>query len=153
MIESVAILCGGGPAPGINSVISSVALVFLRSGYRVYGIHEGYKGLFSETPHFVEIDFKFADSIHNHGGSALKMSRHKPKDDEFNTNFFLEHNVCLLVTIGGDDTASTANRISKFLIKNNISIQNIHVPKTIDNDLPLPNGNPTLAISRPSRKE
>jgi 6-phosphofructokinase 1 len=144
MTESVAILCGGGPAPGINSVISSVALVFLRSGYKVFGINEGYKGLFSEEPNFVEIDFKFADSIHNQGGSALKMSRHKPKDDEFNTSFFQIHNVQLLVTIGGDDTASTANRISKFLIKEGINIQNIHVPKTIDNDLPLPNGNPTF---------
>ena len=45
MKESVAILCGGGPAPGINSVISSVAMVFLKSGYKVLGIHEGYKGL------------------------------------------------------------------------------------------------------------
>jgi 6-phosphofructokinase 1 len=144
MKDSVAILCGGGPAPGINSVISSVALVFLKSGYRVIGIHEGYKGLFAENPKIQEIDFHFADDIHKRGGSALQMSRHKPKDSEFNTRFFTENNVQLLVTIGGDDTASTANRISKFLIENEISIQNIHVPKTIDNDLPLPEDTPTF---------
>ncbi len=144
MKDSVAILCGGGPAPGINSVISSVALVFLKSGYRVIGIHEGYKGLFAENPKIQEIDFHFADDIHKRGGSALQMSRHKPKDGEFNTRFFTENNVQLLVTIGGDDTASTANRISKFLIENEISIQNIHVPKTIDNDLPLPEDTPTF---------
>jgi 6-phosphofructokinase 1 len=144
MKDSVAILCGGGPAPGINSVISSVALVFLRSGYRVLGIHEGYKGLFSKNTDFTDIDFSFADAIHNQGGSALKMSRHKPKYEEFNTKFFIDKNVKLLVTIGGDDTASTANRISKFLREHDISIQNIHVPKTIDNDLPLPEGTPTF---------
>jgi len=144
MKESVAILCGGGPAPGINSVISSVALVFLRSGYRVLGVHDGYKGLFSNNNQFTDIDFSFADAIHNQGGSALKMSRHKPKDEEFNTKFFVDNNIQLLVTIGGDDTASTANRISKFLRENDVSIQNIHVPKTIDNDLPLPEGNPTF---------
>jgi len=144
MKDSVAILCGGGPAPGINSVISSVALVFLKSGYRVIGIHEGYKGLFAENPKIQEIDFHFADDIHKRGGSALQMSRHKPKDAEFNTRFFTENNVQLLVTIGGDDTASTANRITKFLIENDISIQNIHVPKTIDNDLPLPEDTPTF---------
>jgi 6-phosphofructokinase 1 len=144
MKDSVAILCGGGPAPGINSVISSVALVFLKSGYRVIGIHEGYKGLFAENPKIQEIDFHFADDIHKRGGSALQMSRHKPKDSEFNTRFFTENNVQLLVTIGGDDTASTANRISKFLIEHEISIQNIHVPKTIDNDLPLPEDTPTF---------
>ncbi len=144
MKESVAIICGGGPAPGINSVISSVALVFLRSGFKVLGVNEGYKGLFSENPDVVDIDFKFADSIHNQGGSALQMSRHKPKDEEFTTKFFLDNNVQLLVTIGGDDTASTANRVSKFLRENDVSIQNIHVPKTIDNDLPLPEGTPTF---------
>ncbi len=144
MKDSVAILCGGGPAPGINSVISSVALVFLRSGYRVLGVHEGYKGLFSKNTDFTDIDFSFADAIHNHGGSALKMSRHKPKYEEFNTKFFIDKNVKLLVTIGGDDTASTANRISKFMREHDVRIQNIHVPKTIDNDLPLPEGTPTF---------
>jgi len=46
--------------------------------------------------------------------------------------------------VGGDDTASTANRIAKFLEEKNYSIKNIHVPKTIDNDLPLPAGSPTF---------
>jgi 6-phosphofructokinase 1 len=144
MKQSIALLCGGGPAPGINSVISSVAKAFLYGGYRVLGIHEGYKGLFSDNPDFVEIDFNLADDIHKRGGSALIMSRFKPKDSEFNTNFFVKHNVKLLVTIGGDDTASTANRISKYLSENNVPIQNIHVPKTIDNDLPLPGDTPTF---------
>ncbi len=144
MKDTIAILCGGGPAPGINSVISSVSMAFLDSGYRVLGIHGGYKGLLSAEPDVQEIDFKFADDIHRRGGSALKMSRFKPKDSEFSTRFFLDYNVKLLVTIGGDDTASTANRISKFLRKNNVNIQNIHVPKTIDNDLPLPDNTPTF---------
>jgi 6-phosphofructokinase 1 len=72
------------------------------------------------------------------------MSRHKPTDSEFNTDFFIRNNVKLLITIGGDDTASTANRISKYLKENQVDIQNIHVPKTIDNDLPLPEGIPTF---------
>ncbi|GAB4319765.1 MAG: diphosphate--fructose-6-phosphate 1-phosphotransferase [Bacteroidales bacterium] len=144
MKKSIAILAGGGPAPGINTVIASVAKVFLKEGYRVIGIHEGYKGLFSFRPDLVEFDFTLCDKIMNVGGSMLKMSRYKPKDDEFRTDFFVNNNVRLLVTIGGDDTASTANRIAKFLSDNNISIQNIHVPKTIDNDLPLPEGNPTF---------
>ncbi len=144
MKDTVAILCGGGPAPGINSVISSVALVFLKSGYRVLGIHDGYQGLFLENRKTEEIDFTFADAIHKRGGSALKMSRYKPADDEFDTKFFIENNIKLLVTIGGDDTASTANRLSKYLRNHNVNIQNIHVPKTIDNDLPLPEDTPTF---------
>lgn len=144
MKKSIVILCGGGPAPGINTVISSVAKIFLKDGYRVIGLHEGYKNLFSEKPLMQDIDFQFADEIYKSGGSALQMSRYKPKDSEFKTDFFVNNNVKLLVTIGGDDTASTANRVSKFLAKNNVKIQNIHVPKTIDNDLPLPEGTPTF---------
>ncbi|NLN96493.1 MAG: 6-phosphofructokinase [Bacteroidales bacterium] len=144
MIESIAILCGGGPAPGINTVIGTVAKVFLKNGYRVLGLHSGFKMLFTPAPKIQEIDFPMADKIYNQGGSALEMSRYKPADTEFNVDFFVKNNVKLLVTIGGDDTASTANRIAQFLGKQNINIRNIHVPKTIDNDLPLPEGQPTF---------
>ena len=144
MNPSIVILAGGGPAPGINTVISTIAKTFLNDNYRVIGLHEGYKNLFKPNPKCVEMDFRFADLIQRMGGSALQMSRYKPKDEEFNTDFFVNNNVKLLVTIGGDDTASTANRISKFLAANNVKIQNIHVPKTIDNDLPLPEGTPTF---------
>nr|WKN34543.1 6-phosphofructokinase [Tunicatimonas sp. TK19036] len=146
MKPAVAIICGGGPAPGINTVISTVAKIFLKDGYRVLGIHEGYQGLFSEDPDVKEFDFDHADRIFSRGGSTLIMSRFKPKDEDFNTRIFSKENIQLLVTIGGDDTASTANRVTKFLASKNIIIANIHVPKTIDNDLPLPDRNPTFGF-------
>lgn len=144
--KSILILCGGGPAPGINSVISTVAKVFLKDGYRVIGLHEGFKGLFNEKPELKEFDFFHADRIFSRGGSTLIMSRFKPKEEKLNTSIFKDYNVKLLVTIGGDDTASTANRITEYLQKENIYISNIHVPKTIDNDLPLPDRNPTFGF-------
>ena len=144
MKDAVAILCAGGPAPGINTVISSVTKIFLRNGYNVLGLNGGYRSLFSEEPAFEYLDFEYADQIYSRGGSALKMSRYKPKDEEFSVDFFRKYNVKLLVTIGGDDTASTANRLAKFLANNKLDVKNIHVPKTIDNDLPLPNGIPTF---------
>ena len=147
MQKSVAILCAGGPAPGINTVISTIAKVFLKDGYRIIGIHEGYRDLFNGKAETVNINFHYADRIFPRGGSTLRMSRYKPKDEEFKADFFLENNVKLLVTIGGDDTASTSNRLAKFLEKSNIEIQNIHVPKTIDNDLPLPDMMPTFGFN------
>ncbi|WP_166963820.1 6-phosphofructokinase [Yeosuana marina] len=144
--KSVLILCGGGPAPGINSVISTVAKVFLKDDYRVIGIHEGFKGLFSEEPELKEFDFFHADRIFSRGGSTLIMSRFKPSNEALNTSIFKDNNVKLLVTIGGDDTASSANRITQYLRKEDIVISNIHVPKTIDNDLPLPDRNPTFGF-------
>ncbi|MBQ5784151.1 MAG: 6-phosphofructokinase, partial [Bacteroidales bacterium] len=148
MKKSIVILTGGGPAPGMNTVVGSIAKTFLAKDYRVLGLHGGYKGLFSPDPNFCELDFICADSIFNRGGSYLMMSRYKPTEEDFNVNFnldfFKSNNIQLLVTVGGDDTASTANRIAKFLAAKNYPIANIHVPKTIDNDLPLPENIPTF---------
>ena len=142
--KSVAILCSGGPAPGINTVVCSIAKVFLKDNYRVIGLNYGTKTLFTDNPDTVEIDFEMADQYFNRGGSFLKMSRYKPKDTEFKPDFFINNNVELLVTVGGDDTASTANRITKYLNRQDLPVRNIHVPKTIDNDLPLPDRLPTF---------
>jgi len=144
--NTVAIVCSGGPAPGINSVISSIAKSFLKDNWRVIGFNQGTKTVFTDTPDTVEFDFDYADYIYNRGGSVLSMSRHKPKDSDFNTDFFKKNNVKLLVTIGGDDTACTANRIAKYLNEQKIDVKNIHVPKTIDNDLPLPDRLPTFGF-------
>ena len=151
MKDSIIILCGGGPAPGMNSVSMSVAKTFLSKGYRVLGLHGGYSGLFSKNARVEELDFFKADRYFNVGGSYLQMSRFKPTDKDFEENFnldlFKDNNIKLLVTIGGDDTASTANRISKFLAAKNDPSANIHCPKTIDNDLPLPNNAPTFGYN------
>ncbi|MBN2698062.1 MAG: 6-phosphofructokinase [Bacteroidales bacterium] len=144
MKDAVAILCAGGPAPGINTVISSVTKIFINNGFNVLGINGGYRSLFSDEPTFEYLDFEYADQIYSRGGSALKMSRYKPKDEEFKVDFFRKYNVKLLVTIGGDDTASTANRLTKYLAREKLDVRSIHVPKTIDNDLPLPEGTPTF---------
>ncbi|MBR6247138.1 MAG: 6-phosphofructokinase, partial [Bacteroidales bacterium] len=151
MKDSIIILCGGGPAPGMNTVVCSVAKTFLSNGYRVIGLHGGYSGLFSKTPRTEDIDFFKADAYFNRGGSYLQMSRFKPTDKDFEENFnlslFQDNNIKLLVTVGGDDTASTANRIAKFLEAKRYPIRNIHVPKTIDNDLPLPCNTPTFGFN------
>ena len=151
MKDAVIILCGGGPAPGMNSVSMSVAKTFITKGFRVIGLHGGYSGLFSKNARTEDLTFAIADRYFNRGGSYLEMSRFKPTDKDFEENFnldlFKDNNIKLLVTIGGDDTASTANRISKFLAAKGYPIANIHCPKTIDNDLPLPGNAPTFGYN------
>ncbi|MFA6712839.1 MAG: 6-phosphofructokinase [Bacteroidales bacterium] len=151
MKDSIIILTGGGPAPGMNTVVGSITKAFLAQGYRVLGLHGGYQGLFSPTPSYCELDFEMADSIFNRGGSFLMMSRYKPNEKDYEENFnlklFEDNNIKLLVTVGGDDTASTANKIAQFMKVKNYPIQNIHVPKTIDNDLPLPLNTPTFGYN------
>ena len=151
MKDAVIILCGGGPAPGMNSVSMSVAKTFITKGFRVIGLHGGYSGLFCKNARTEDLTFAIADRYFNRGGSYLEMSRFKPTDADFENNFnldlFKDNNIKLLVTIGGDDTASTANRISKFLAAKGYPIANIHCPKTIDNDLPLPANAPTFGYN------
>lgn len=145
-MRTIAILCGGGPAPGINTVVATVTKVFLKAGFRVLGIHEGYKGLLKENPEIEELTVEKADQMFTRGGSVIRMSRFKPRDTDFNADLFIRYGIELLVTVGGDDTASTANRLTKFLSDRRIQVRNIHVPKTIDNDLPLPEGVPTFGF-------
>lgn len=146
MQKSIVIICGGGPAPGINNVISTTARVFLKNGFRVLGVHDGFLGLLSNAPDAVDIDFEFADRVFGTGGSALRMSRFKPSDDDFKSDFFNRNNIKLLVSIGGDDTASSAARLADYLHNQSVEVKSIHVPKTIDNDLPLPSGIPTFGF-------
>ena len=155
-MKSIAILTGGGPAPGMNTVVASVAKTFLRDGYRVIGLHGGYSALFTEKPRMQDMDFLTADEIFNKGGSILKMSRFKPTaedfEERFNLKLFTENEIKLLVTVGGDDTASTANRIAKFLADKHYPIANIHVPKTIDNDCRCLTAAPPLATTAQRRR-
>ena len=55
-MDAIAILTGGGPAPGMNTVVGSVAKTFLEKGYRVLGLHCGYSSLFTKNPRITEID-------------------------------------------------------------------------------------------------
>ena len=90
MKEAIAILTGGGPAPGMNTVVGSVAKTFLAKGYRVIGLHYGYSGLFNPNPRYEDLDMFRVDYIFNQGGSYLTMSRFKPTDEDFEKNFNLD---------------------------------------------------------------
>ena len=47
-MDAIAILTGGGPAPGMTTVVGSVAKTILQKGYRVLGLHGGYSALFDD---------------------------------------------------------------------------------------------------------
>jgi 6-phosphofructokinase 1 len=83
--------------------------------------------------------------IHSQGGSILRTSRANPTRSPEATarvvNTLRERDVAYLVTIGGDDTAFSAATVAN---QANGALRVAHVPKTIDNDLPLPGGMPTF---------
>ncbi|MDZ7261512.1 MAG: diphosphate--fructose-6-phosphate 1-phosphotransferase [candidate division KSB1 bacterium] len=145
---ALGILVGGGPAPGINGVISAATIEAIESGLRVIGIHDGYKWLAKGNTDYVrELFIKDVSRIHFTGGSILRTSRVNPtksKEGLKNTVEALKKlGIRYLVSIGGDDTAFAASQIARY---SNNEIKIAHVPKTIDNDLPLPGNIPTFGF-------
>jgi 6-phosphofructokinase 1 len=140
------ILVGGGPAPGINGVIKGAVTAATRRGGKVIGIMDGFKWIMEgRTDRVVPLDADAVEGIHLLGGSILHTARANPtKKKETLQNCVesieklgLDH----LITIGGDDTATSAARVAAEAGR---SVTVAHVPKTIDNDLPLPVGVPTF---------
>lgn len=138
--KTLAIMCGGGPAPGLNGVISAAAIEAINRGMRVLGVYDGFQWLAQgDTSHVEELTINYVSRIHFQGGSVLRTSRENPTKDpkkmENVVNSLLELGVDYLITIGGDDTALSSREVEKAA---NGKIKVAHVPKTIDNDLPLP---------------
>ncbi len=148
MGEKLAVVIGGGPAPGINGVISAVTFEAVKQGLDVIGIYDGFKWLGKgDATQVRNLGNDEISRIHMRGGSILRTSRDNPtKSPEKMANVVKALNqlgVRYLVTIGGDDTAFTATRVEQ---EAGGKIAVCHVPKTIDNDLPLPYGVPTFGF-------
>jgi 6-phosphofructokinase 1 len=146
--KKLAILVGGGPAPGINSVIGAATIRAAVEGIEVLGIRDGFKwimqGNISEVK---ELNIHNVSRIHFRGGSHIGISRSNPTKDkkhlENTVTSLLRLNVDKLITIGGDDTAFSALKVNEMAAGR---IRVVHVPKTIDNDLDLPHGIPTFGF-------
>ncbi len=148
MAGKLAVVVGGGPAPGINGVISAVTFEAFKQGLEVIGIYDGFKWLSKgDTSQIRKLHPDEISRIHMRGGSIIRTSRENPtKDPAKMANVIkalTELGVKYLVTIGGDDTAYTATQVEK-AAGGKIAV--CHVPKTIDNDLPLPHGVPTFGF-------
>jgi ATP-dependent phosphofructokinase / diphosphate-dependent phosphofructokinase len=144
----VGILASGGPAPGINGVISAATIESINHGWNVIGILDGFKHLAQgDTTHVIPLTIHDVSRIHLSGGSILRTSRDNPTKDSRQIKNVVESLLKLgidkLITIGGDDTAYTASIVSS---QTNGKIHIVHVPKTIDNDLPLPENKSTFGF-------
>ncbi len=140
--KNLAVLVGGGPAPGVNSVIGAATIRASLEGVNVIGIRDGFKWIMrGDISHVHNLTIDETSRIHFRGGSYIGISRENPTKDkkllENTVTSLLRLNVDKLITIGGDDTAYSALCLEK-LANGRITVA--HVPKTIDNDLDLPHG-------------
>ena len=142
------ILCGGGPAPGMNGVIEAATQRAVQRGHRVLGALDGFEWLMQgDVDHVVELTPDAVEGIVLRGGSILHTARanptKKPEHLAACVKALGELGVDHLITIGGDDTAFSARRVAE-AASGRLTVA--HVPKTIDNDLPLPAGIPTFGF-------
>ena len=138
--NNLAILVGGGPAPGINSVIGAATIRARLEGLGVVGIRDGFEWLMQgDIDHVVPLTIENVSRIHFRGGSYLGIARANPTTSEAlldkTLQSLLRLDVSQLITIGGDDTAFSAMKLEQ---RAKGALRVVHVPKTIDNDLHLP---------------
>jgi 6-phosphofructokinase 1 len=146
--KRLGILVGGGPAPGINAVISAATIEALNQGFEVIGIRDGFKHLVRrDRAGLLPLTIEDVSRVHLLGGSMLGTSRENPTTSAEATRAVIETlqqaGITHLVTIGGDDTALSLRHVSEHSTG---VIHSVHVPKTIDNDLPLPPHVPTFGF-------
>jgi 6-phosphofructokinase 1 len=138
--KKLAILVGGGPAPGINSVIGAATIRAALEGMDVIGVRDGFSGLMhGDIEHVMPLTIDVVSRIHFRGGSHIGISRANPTSDPKHLEnvviSLLRLDVTDLLTIGGDDTAYSSMKLDERAAGR---LHVVHVPKTIDNDLDLP---------------
>ncbi len=141
--KKIAVLTGGGDAPGLNAVIYTLTKTcILKYGYELIGYKFGYRGLYKND--FMPLTLENTTGILHRGGSILYSSN---KDNLFDYKV-IENGVAVkkdvsdvavqnlkdegvdcLAILGGDGTLTSARDFYK------IGVNVIGIPKTIDNDL------------------
>ena len=152
-IKKIAIMTGGGDAPGLNAVVRAATLTAINKyGLEVVGIKNGYRGLFLGESQMIPLNEDNVAEIIGKGGTVLYNSN---KDNLFkypkrnkngfvrdeNGNIVYENHsqtavdnlkktgIDALVIVGGDGTLTSGRDYSR------MGVKVIGVPKTIDNDL------------------
>ncbi|GAB5443677.1 MAG: 6-phosphofructokinase [Fuerstiella sp.] len=160
-IKKVALLFSGGPAPAANAVISTCAISCINHGIEVVGIKHGYSSLIDysedrplqEGKDYIELKEVMLRRTRSKQGIIIGTARTNPgkfvnapadmQDSEKTAPLKRTYEalcslgVDALVSIGGDDTLKTANKLKVYqesLPEGSHRIPVVHVPKTIDND-------------------
>ncbi len=130
--KQIAIITGGGDAPGLNAVIKGIVVQAKVLGYDVLGFKHGWRGLIEDSL-YGKLDLDQVENIHMTGGTILGSSRVNPYKIKGGEKIIIKslakNNCDYLIAIGGDDTLGVAKRLF------DAGVKVVGVPKTIDNDL------------------
>ena len=153
-MRKVALLTAGGFAPCLSAAVGGLINRYsqLVPEVDIIGYRHGYQGLLARD--FLDVTPAVrarAALLHEFGGSPLGNSRVKLTNTkdlvkrgliqegenplEVAANRLVEDGVDVLHTIGGDDTATTAADLARYLKENGYDLTVVGLPKTIDNDI------------------
>ncbi len=130
----------------MNSVICAATIEAINSGWEVFGIEDGFRDIMKgDTSGVRPLTVEDVSRIHLTGGSMLYTARANPTKDPEDlrrtVDSLKKFEIDGLLTIGGDDTGFSASIVAEHAKG---ALRVVHVPKTIDNDLPLPGDTPTF---------
>lgn len=132
MVKKIAVLTSGGDAPGMNAAIRGVVRAALSEGIEVYGVQDGYYGLYHDQ--LIKLERRSVSDVINRGGTFLGSARFPEfKDPEVRkkaVETLKKYEIDGLVVIGGDGSYMGAK-----LLTEEHGIACIGLPGTIDNDV------------------
>ncbi|OOF70986.1 6-phosphofructokinase [Rodentibacter caecimuris] len=132
MIKKIAVLTSGGDAPGMNAAIRGVVRAALGKGLDVYGIYDGYYGLYHNK--IKQLNRYSVSDIINRGGTFLGSARFpdfkKPEVRAKCAEILRSHGIEALIVIGGDGSYMGAK-----LLTEEHGFPCVGIPGTIDNDV------------------
>ena len=147
------IICGGGPAPGLNDVISASTIYARRLKWTVLAFHDGFLHLSSGDvsrvrENMIELTEESVSSISRTAGSIIRTDRFDPTRSPrkvANTLKMLSIlHVRYIIIIGGNDKITCGHLITQGVDPKDMSV--VVVPKTINNDVSIPDGFPTFGF-------
>jgi ATP-dependent phosphofructokinase / diphosphate-dependent phosphofructokinase len=132
LVQRIAVLTGGGDAPGLNAAIRAVVRRGEERGLQVIGVRDGWRGLIEEDT--FPLTRQAISGILPKGGTILGTSRTNPlkvpQGLERIKATLAGQRIDALIAIGGDDTLGAALHVSR------TGVAVVGVPKTMDNDVP-----------------
>ncbi len=126
----IGILTSGGDSPGMNSIIYNITKECTKNNYHIYGIYNGYKGLYLNQ--IKKLNINKLEYIKNKGGTILNSSRFPElKNYEIRKKIIknIKKIIDILIIVGGEGTYIGAKKL------NDMNLPCITIPGTIDNDI------------------
>ena len=127
----IAVLTGGGVAPGMNAAVRAVAQKAFSLGWEVLGVENSYDGLLEGR--LSPIDRSRLGGLMHRGGTFLGTGRSKdvrePEGQERAVERLSEAGVEGLVIVGGGGSLTSAKALGE------AGVEAVGIPATIDNDV------------------